>query len=157
MNHDEIFDSMCLEVLGEKIEEVTKPVANYIPCVRSGKKLFVAGQGPFVNNKEIYIGKIGKEKSSDEGYKSAQLCALNALAQIKSAIGSLNKIKNIVYLRGYVNSVNDFYNQPAVINGASDMLVKIFGEAGRHARCAISVNSLPNNITTEVELVVELD
>lgn len=139
--------------LNIKLPPMPKPMGSYVPYVKTGNLIFVAGQGPRVNGINIYTGKVGAEVTLSEGYEAAKLCAVNMLAILQEAAGSLENITRIVSVRGYVNSTDDFYEQPAVINGASELLVKIFGEKGQHARCAVSANALPMNISVEVELV----
>lgn len=156
MGRDEIFRKICVDAVGYEITEPTKPIANYEPAVRSGSLLFLAGQGPILNGKEAFTGKLGGGAGLKEGYRSARLCALNSMALLKRELGTLEKVSRIVYLRGLVNSTDDFAQQPAVINGASDALKAVFGDSGAHARCAISVNSLPDHICTEIELIVEV-
>lgn len=141
--------------LNIKLPPMPKPMGSYVPYAKTGNLIFVAGQGPRVNGINIYTGKVGAEVTLAEGYEAAKLCAVNMLAILQEAAGSLENITRIVSVRGYVNSTDDFYEQPAVINGASELLVKIFGEKGQHARCAVSANALPMNISVEVELVAE--
>ena len=107
-------------------------------------------------NDSIYVGKIGGEVSLKEGYESAKICAINCLAAIKSVIGSLDKIDEIIKVKGYVNSTSDFYRQPEVVNGASELIVKIFGEKGKHARSALGTSVLPGNIPVELEMIVKV-
>lgn len=145
-----------LEKLGLKLPEVPKPVAEYIPAKKVGNLVFCSGQGPIRGGKAAYIGKVGVERTLEEGYEAAKICALNCLAAIKSLVGSLDKIKEVIEVRGFVNSAPDFEKQPEVINGASELLVEIFGEKGKHARCALGTSSLPRNITVELEMIVKI-
>jgi len=145
-----------LKELGIALPEPPKPVANYVPAVRVGTLLFVSGHGPYHDGKTILSGKLGKELTIEEGYKTARNVALNCLASTKSTLGDLNKVKRVVKLLGMVNCTEDFKDQPKVINGASDLLVEIFGEAGRHARSAVGMQSLPNGIPVEIEMILEL-
>ncbi len=145
-----------IKELGLILPEAPKPVAEYIPAKKIGNLVFTSGQGPIKNGKFIYIGKIGGEVSLKEGYESARICAINCLAAIKSVIGSLDKIDEIVKVKGYVNSTSDFYRQPEVINGASELIVKIFGEKGKHARSALGTSVLPGNIPVELEMIVKV-
>jgi len=145
-----------LKKMGIIIPEVPKPVAAYVPAKKVGNLVFCSGQGPSVEGKLIHTGKVGKEKTVEEGYQAAKICALNCLAAVKELIGSLDKIEEIVQLRGFVNSAPDFGKQPEVINGASELLEKIFGEKGRHARCALGTSSLPKDITVELEMIVRV-
>lgn len=144
--------------LGIVLPEAPVPVAAYVPCVRTGNLLYCSGQGTVFNGTRLYVGAVGRERTPEEGYEAAKVCALNLLSQIRKEVGSLDKVRRIVSLHGYVNSAPDFYSQPKVINGASDLLCQVFGpEIGRHSRTALGVPVLPNNITAEVELVVEID
>ena len=145
-----------LKELGFKLPVVPKPVAEYVPAKRVGDLVYVSGQGPIRDGKPVYVGQVGGEVSLDEAYKAAELCALNCLAAIKSVVGSLEAVEQIVHVRGFVNSASDFHDQPKVINGTSELLVKAFGERGRHARAALGTSNLPGNIPTEVEMVVRV-
>ncbi len=141
--------------LGFELPQAPKPVASYIPCVKSGNLLFTSGVLPMLKGELLYKGKINKKYSIDEGYKAAQICLLNALSIINDAAGLDNVVK-IVKLTGYVNSSEGFTDQPKVINGASDLLVEIFGEKGKHARSAVGVYELPLDASTELDLIVEI-
>ena len=145
-----------LKALGIELPPAQKAVANYVPAVRSGNLVFLAGQGPLVDGKAVIAGKVGAEVSEQEGYRAARLTILNSLALLRAEIGSLDKVKRIVKLTAWVNSAPGFTRQPFVVNGASDLLVEIFGEAGRHARTAVSANELPFNIAVEIEMIVEV-
>ena len=138
------------------LPEPPKPQANYIPSVQVGNLLFVSGHGPYNDGKTILLGKLGKELSTEEGYKTARNVALNCLASIKAALGDLNRVRRVVKLLGMVNCTEDFKETPRVINGASDLLVDIFGEAGKHARAAVGMQSLPNGMPVEIEMVLEV-
>jgi enamine deaminase RidA (YjgF/YER057c/UK114 family) len=142
--------------LGFELPETLKPVASYVPAVQSGNLVYTAGQVPIVKGELKYEGKIGSNLKMEDGQKAAEICALNCLAAIKAAIGDLNLMKRIVKLTVFVNSADGFSEQPKVANGASELLVKIFGEKGRHARSAVGVNELPLNSAVEVEMIVEL-
>lgn len=144
-----------LEKLGFALP-VPKPLAAYIPAVRSGDLVFTAGQGPTVDGKPKFIGKLGRELTEEQGYQAAQICAVNCLACVKSVIGDLDKVEQIVKVLGFVASAEGFTRQPWVINGASEMLIKLFGDRGKHARSAIGTNQLPNGIPVEVEIVVRV-
>lgn len=146
-----------LEELGIELPTPPTPVASYTSFKIIGKMLYISGQGPIINGKQMSTGKVGIDCTLEEGYESAKYCAYNLLAQMKKAVGDLDKIKQIVHLKGFVASANDFYDQPKVINGASDVMVQVFDEKGVHTRCALGVNVLPTNITTEVELIVEIE
>ncbi|MCK5778728.1 MAG: RidA family protein [Rhodospirillales bacterium] len=146
-----------LQELGIELPEAAAPAANYIPYVVSGKLIFVAGQITLKNGKIEYTGKVGEDLSVDDGYQAARLCGLNLLAQAKAAAGGdLDKIKRVVKLGGFVNSGPDFSNQPEVINGASDLMVDVFGDNGKHARFAVSAGSLPRNVAVEIDGIFEL-
>lgn len=147
-----------LTELGIELPEAPMPVASYVPCVQTGRLVFVSGQGTIFNGKRLYVGAVGRERTQEEGYQAARVCALNLLAQLRKHLGSLDRVSRVVNLRGYVNCTADFHAQPAVVNGASDLLCQVFGpDIGRHSRTALGVPGLPNDITAEVELVVEID
>jgi enamine deaminase RidA (YjgF/YER057c/UK114 family) len=134
-----------------------KPVANFVPCVQSGTLLFVSGQIPMWNGELRYVGKLGREISLEDGTAAAQLCALNLLAQVKSHLGDLSRVARLSMLQVFVNAVPEFTEHPAVANGASDLLVSLFGEAaGRHARFAVGVGSLPFNVAVELAATLEV-
>lgn len=134
------------------------PIANYIPAVRSGNLLFVSGQICQWNGERRFVGKVGGEVSLDEGKHAARLCALNLLAQTKRFLdGDLDRVKRVVRLGGFVNAVPSFADQPQVVNGASDLMVEVFGDAGRHARTAVGVGSLPGNVAVEVDAIFEIE
>ena len=145
-----------LKELGISLPAAPKPVANYVPCVRVGNLLFVSGHGPYSDGKTVVLGKLGKDLTVEEGYQTARNVALNALASIKDALGDLDKVRRVVKLLGMVNCTEDFKDQPKVINGGSDLLVEIFGEAGKHARSAVGMQSLPNGIPVEIEMILEV-
>jgi len=134
------------------------PVAagSYVPTVQTGNLLYCAGTVCLWNGQMTHTGQVGKEQTVQTANKSAEVCALNTLANIKAAVGSLDRVARIVFVTGFVNAVDGFTESPAVINGASDLFVKLFGDAGRHARAAVAVNGLPRGSTTEVQVVVEL-
>jgi enamine deaminase RidA (YjgF/YER057c/UK114 family) len=136
---------------------VPKPVAAYIPAKQSGKLVFTAGQLPMVNGELISKGLLGQDVDIDEANNAARICTLNALAAIKGVIGDLDRIKQIVRVVGYVASVPTFTQQPAVVNGASELLLEIFGENGKHARSAVGMAVLPLNASVEIELTVEVE
>jgi len=144
-----------IKELGFELPEAPKPVASYIPCVKSGNLLFTSGVLPMLKGELLYKGKIDQVYSIEEGYKAAQICLLNALSIINDSAG-LKNIAKIVKLTGYVNSSAGFTNQPKIINGASDLLVEIFGEKGRHARCAVGACELPLDASVELDLIVEI-
>jgi enamine deaminase RidA (YjgF/YER057c/UK114 family) len=133
------------------------PMANYVPAVRSGNLLFVSGQICQWNGERRFTGKLGAEISVEEGKQAARLCALNLLAQTKRALdGDLDRVVRVVRLGGFVNAVPGFTEQPQVVNGASDLMVEVFGDAGRHARAAVGVGSLPGGAAVEVDAVFEV-
>jgi enamine deaminase RidA (YjgF/YER057c/UK114 family) len=146
-----------LKELGILLPEPTKPVAAYIPAKQSGKLVFTAGQLPMVNGELISTGLLGQDVEVEEANKGARACTLNALAAIKGVIGDLDRIKQIVRVVGYVASISTFTQQPAVVNGASELLLEIFGEAGKHARSAVGMAVLPLNASVEIELTVEVE
>jgi len=145
-----------LNELGLTLPQPPKPVANYLPAVRVGNLLFVSGHGPYNDGITKTSGKLGRELSTEEGYQTARNVALNCLASIKAAIGDLDKVKRLVKLLGMVNCTGDFKEQPKVINGCSDLLVAIFGDAGKHARSAVGMQALPNQIPVEIEMILEI-
>ena len=122
----------------------------------TGNLLYCAGTISALNGQVTHVGQVGKEQTVQTANKSAEICALNTLANIKAAVGSLDQVARIVFVSGFVNAVDGFTESPAVINGASDLFVKIFGDAGKHARAAVAVNGLPRGSTTEIQVVVEL-
>jgi len=145
-----------LKEMGILLPEAPKPVANYVPAVKAGNLLFVSGHGPYNDGKTVLSGKLGKELSIEEGYKTARNVALNCLASTKATLGDLDKVMRVVKLLGMVNCTEDFKDQPKVINGASDLLVEVFGDKGKHARSAVGMQSLPNNIPVEIEMILEV-
>jgi enamine deaminase RidA (YjgF/YER057c/UK114 family) len=145
-----------LKELGLELPPTPAPQAKYVPAVRAGDLVFVSGMAPLKNGQLTYIGRVGAEFGEREGYDCARLCALNALAAAKSVIGSLDKILRVVHLRGYVNSAPGFDRQPEVVNGASELMVALFGEKGQHARAALGTCALPRNIAVELEAVFEV-
>ena len=145
-----------LNELGLTLPQPPKPVANYVPAVKTGNLLFVSGHGPYNDGKTKISGKVGRELTIEEGYQTARNVALNCLASVKDSIGDLNKVKRVVKLLGMVNCTEDFKDSPKVINGCSDLLVTIFGEAGKHARSAVGMQALPNQIPVEIEMILEI-
>jgi enamine deaminase RidA (YjgF/YER057c/UK114 family) len=145
-----------LAELGFTVPEVVPPVAAYVPAVTTGSYVFTSGQLPMRAGALVATGKLGGEVTAEDGYEAAQVCALNALAAIKAEIGSLDKVKRVVKAVVFVASTPDFTAQPGVANGASELLGKAFGEAGRHARSAVGVPALPLDAPVEVELIVEI-
>jgi enamine deaminase RidA (YjgF/YER057c/UK114 family) len=143
--------------LGIVLPDAPKPVAAYIPAKQTGNLVFTAGQLPMVTGELISKGLLGQDVEIDEANKAARICTLNALAAIKGVIGDLDRIKQIVRVVGYVASVPTFTQQPAVVNGASELLLEIFGENGKHARSAVGMAVLPLNASVEIELTVEIE
>ncbi len=134
-----------------------KPVANYVPVVRTGNLVFVSGQVTVWNGEFRFVGKLGRDFAIEQGQQAARLCGLNIIAQLKAALdGDLDRVRRCVKLVVFVNSVDDFKDQPKVANGVSDLMVDVFGEAGRHARSAVGVNVLPLDLAVEAEAVFEV-
>ncbi|MBL4790853.1 MAG: RidA family protein [Kordiimonadaceae bacterium] len=147
-----------LQELGIDIPTPVAPLANYVPYVRTGNLLSISGQIPMQNGKLVYEGKVGDTVSLEDALGAARLCALNIVAQIKTACdGDLNRVKRIVKLGGFVNGTDGFGDQPKIINAASDMMVEIFGDIGRHSRSAVGVNGLPLNVPVEIDALVEIE
>jgi enamine deaminase RidA (YjgF/YER057c/UK114 family) len=147
-----------LKELGIELPTPATPVANYVGWVRTGNLVFTSGQVPLKDGKFEFQGKVGKDFSVEEGAKAARLCAINVLAQVKDACGgNLDRVKRCVKVLGFVNGTPEFADQPKVINGASDLIVEIFGDRGKHARSAVGSGSLPINVAVEVEAIFELE
>ncbi len=145
-----------LAELGLTLPNPPAAAGSYVPTVRTGNLLFCAGTIAVFNGQQTHVGQVGKEQTVETAKKAAEICTLNSLANIKAAVGSLDKVTRVVMVNGFVNAVDGFSDSPAVINGASDLLVKVFGEAGKHARAAVGTNALPLNATVEIELLAEL-
>ena len=145
-----------LKDLGISIPNAPKPAGSYVPVVLTGKLAFVSGQIPIKDGQVVYQGKVGDTQSIDDAQEAAKLCVINGLAQIEAYCGTLDNLEKIIKISGFVNSIKDFTEHPKVINAASDLLMKIFGEKGRHSRIAIGVSSLPLNATVEIDMVVEI-
>ncbi|QIB32325.1 RidA family protein [Ancylobacter pratisalsi] len=143
-----------LASLGITLPEATAPAANYVPTVTSGNLLWISGQISVANGK-LTQGKLVVEADVEAGRAAARQCGINVIAQIKAALGDLDRVKRVVKLVGFVNSAPDFTEQPKVVNGCSDLFVEVFGDAGRHARSAVGVAALPFNVSVEVEAVIE--
>ena len=153
MNYDEKIKELKI-----KLPEAKPPVGNYVATKISGKMLFISGQISIDENGQLIKGKVGKDLDIDSGYNAAKRCALSIIAQVKKACDNdLSKVKSCIKLTGFVNSTEDFIEQPKVLNGASDTIAKIFGEAGMHTRAAVSVNSLPLGVAVEVDAIFELN
>lgn len=146
-----------LKELGIQLPTPNAPVANYVPYVVSGKLVFISGQVTIAPDGLKFVGKLGAEISLEDGKAAAKLCAVNLLAQLKSACGGdLDRVKQVLRLGGFVNCLSDFTQMPQVVNGASDLMVQVFGDAGKHARAAVGVASLPLGVAVEVEAMFEL-
>ncbi len=145
-----------LASLGITLPSIPKPVANYVPYVRTGSLVFLSGQGPRKPDGSMATGKVGAGVTVEEAYQHARLVGLGLLAAMKDAAGGLDNVKRVVKLLGMVNGVPEFGDHPKVINGCSDLFVEVFGDRGRHARSAVGMGSLPNNITVEIEAIIEV-
>ena len=146
-----------LEELGVRLPTPPAPVASYVPFVRTGNLLFVSGQVTLTPEGLKHVGTVGKDLSLEDGKAAARLCAINAIAQLKAACdGNLDRVKRVVKLTVFVNAAPGFPQHPEVANGASDLFVEVFGESGKHARSAVGAGSLPRNVATEVEVIVEI-
>lgn len=143
--------------LGIELHSPKPPVANYVKAVRTGNLIFLAGHGPALPDGTNITGKVGSDLTLEEGRHAARAACIALLSSLKAAIGDLNKVKRIVKVNGWVNCQPDFTDQPRVMNACSDVLVEIFGEAGRHARTSLGTNALPGNIAVEIEMVVEVE
>ncbi len=141
-----------LEELGLTLAPVRTAVGNYVSCVRTGSLLFTSGQGV-----DQYHGKLGRELTIEEGYLAAQQSMLNLLSVVKQELGELSRVKRVVKILGMVNCTEDFTATPQVMNGASDLLVQVFGEKGKHARSAVGMAQLPNNTAIEIEMILEIE
>lgn len=147
-----------LKELGIEIPEAAAPVANYVGWVKSGNMVYVSGQVPLKDGDFQFIGKVGDKYSIEEGQEAARLCAINLIAQVKAACGGdLDKVSRVVKLGNFVNSTSDFTGQPQVANGASDLMVEVFGDKGKHARFAVGTNVLPLDVAVEVDGVFEVE
>ena len=143
--------------LGIEVPEAAAPVANYVGYVRSGDLVFVSGQVPLVDGAFKFQGKVGAEFSVAEGQEAARICAINIIAQLKAACGGdLDRVRRIVKLGGFVNSTPEFADQPKVINGASDLMVAVFGDVGKHSRAAVSAGALPLGVAVEIDAIAEI-
>ena len=153
MNFDEKIKELKI-----KLPKARDPVGSYVASKVVGKMLFISGQISISDNGELIKGKVGKELKTEDGYEAAKRCGLNIISQVKKACNDdLSKVKSCVKLTGFVNSTEDFVEQPKVINGASDLIVSVFGEAGMHTRAAVSANSLPLGVSVEVDAIFELN
>lgn len=145
-----------LKELGVTLPAPPVPVASYVPCTISGNIVFVSGQIPIADGAVKYIGKLGVDVSLEAGQAAAQLCAINVLAQLKAAIGDLDRVTRCLKLGVFINAAPDYTQQPEVANGASDLIAAVFGEAGKHARAAVGVGSLPRGVAVEVDAIFEI-
>ena len=148
---------MKIKEMGLELPPAGTPTANFVPAVRTGNLVFLSGHGPGRYDGTLIKGKVGADLNVDEGYDASRQVALVLLASLKAEIGDLDKVRRIVKLLGMVNCTPDFVDQPKVINGASDLLVEVFGEKGKHARSAVGMNALPMNISVEIEMIVEVE
>ena len=142
--------------LGLKLPEAAKPLAAYIPALQVDELIFTSGQLPFFDGELKFKGKVGAEINDSEGSKAAEICALNCLSAIKSLIGDLELVERVIKLTVFVNSAAGYSSQPKIANGASELIVKIFGESGKHVRSAVGVNELPLNAPVEIEMIVKI-
>ena len=143
--------------MGIELPKPAAPAANYVTFITTGKMIFVSGQITLLNGELQYIGKVGDTLSADDGYKAARICAINLVAQVKEAcFGDLDRVTQVVKLGGFVNCTPDFTDLPKVINGASDLITKAFGDSGKHARFAVGAPSLPLGVAVEVDGVFEI-
>lgn len=145
-----------IEELGIKLPASSPPGAMYVPVKQVGNVLFISGQVPFVNGELKYAGKVGEERTLEEGQEAARVCIINMLAAVKDYLGDLDKVKNVVKLQAFVNSKVGFDKQHIVVNAASELLYDVFGEIGRHARTAVGTNQLPMDATVEIEAIFEI-
>lgn len=146
-----------LKDLGVSLPEAAAPAANYVPFVKTGNQLYISGQLPMMDGKIQFTGKLGADVDLESGKSAARFCAINLLAQAKAATGNLDKVTRLVKIVGFVNSTDDFTDQPQVINGASDFLVEAMGDKGRHARSAVSAASLPFGVAVEIDAIFEIE
>jgi len=146
-----------LKEMGIALPPAVTPVANYVPAVRTGNLVFLSGHGPFKEDGSLITGKVGSDLTAEQGYEAARRVAIGLLGSLKAIIGDLDKVRRVVKLLGLVNCKPDFTDQPKIINGASDFLVEVFGDKGKHARSAVGTNALPVNIAVEIEMIVEVE
>lgn len=146
-----------LKRLGWELPSAPAAVGFYVPVLRTGNLVITSGQLPFVGKEITFAGKLGADLHEQQGFDAARICALNALAQIKACIGDLEKVRRIVRVEGYVHSAPGFQNQPFVLNGASELLVELFGDAGKHTRVALGVNEMPLNAAVQVAVWAEVE
>ena len=157
MNADSSLVDKKIEELGIQLQKPVKPVANYVTTVQTGNLVFTSGHGPIGDDGQLILGQLGTDMDIEGGYQAARAVGIGLLSTLKATLGNLDRIKKIVKLVGFVNSSADFKDQPAVVNGASDLFVEIFGDKGRHARSAVGMVQLPGGIVVEVEMIVEVE
>ena len=145
-----------LQELSIEIQPAVSPLANYVSVQRSGDQLYFSGAGPLRDGKPTMTGCLGADLSVEQGYAAAREGAINLICALKAAVGDLDKVEQIIKLLAFVRCTSDFAQQPAVVNGASDLLVQVFGDKGRHARSAVGTNALPMNIPVEIEMIVRI-
>lgn len=145
-----------LRELGLSLPKPPQPVGSYLPAQRAGELLFLSGTTCYVNGHLLYKGRVGAELTVEEGYAAARQTMLNLLSVVKVTLGDLDRVERVVKVNGYVNSTPDFDNQPAVINGASELLEAVFGPRGKHARTSVGVSDLPGHIPVEIEMIVQI-
>lgn len=146
-----------LKLLGITLPKQSSPIANYVNYVRTGNLIYFSGTGPSVEDQGYVRGKLGRDLTIDQGREAARITGINMIANLKNAVGDLNKVKRIVKVLGMVNSTENFTDQPKVINGFSDLMVAVFGEKGKHARSAVGMAALPMNMAVEIEMIVEVE
>jgi len=146
-----------LKEMGIVLPPAVKPVANYVPAVRTGNLVFLSGHGPFKEDGSLITGKVGSDLTTEQGYEAARRIAIGLLGSLKAEIGDLDKVQRVVKLLGLVRCTPEFPDPPKVINGASDFLVEVFGDKGKHARSAVGTNALPLNIAVEIEMIVAVE
>jgi len=145
-----------LKELGVELPEAPKPLGAYVPAVKVGSLVYISGEKASVGGVLKYKGKVGEDLTLKEGYEAARICAINCLAALKTIVESLDEVERVVKVIGYVNSAEGFNQQPKVVNGASELLLQIFGEKGQHARVAVGVNELPDDSPVEVSMIFKL-
>ncbi len=146
-----------LKELGIELSTPSAPVANYVNAVRTGNLIFLAGKGPLQADGTNITGRLGEDLTIEQGYEAARITGINQLSVLKAELGNLNKVKRCVKVLGMVNSTPDFTDQPAVVNGYSDLMVAVFGDRGKHARAAVGMAALPGHIAVEIEMIVEVE
>ncbi len=145
-----------LKLLGIELPDIPKPLGSYVPFIKTGNLVYLSGMLPLREGRLLRTGRVGESVSIDDAVDDARNAAINALAVLKSAVGSLNNVKRCVKICGYISSAHDFIDQPKVLNGASELIFEVFGESGRHARAAVGVNVLPMNSPVEIEFIFEV-